>query len=155
MSQSQTMLKIIFLDNRWRAAVFALFATFQWGCVVEKKSLHEMDHETPPHWPLNMDDTAQKIQQRLGLIAIHESLETTRKELRDLIEWAPEVAADTDLAEFEWIPIYELSETLRHHLSSNDISLEDCRDDIERFVVLLRESHAKLPIQNLAEDLKP
>lgn len=107
-----------------------------------------MDHELPPHWPQNMEDAAQKIEQRLGQLEIKESLETTREELSDLITWAPEVAADTDLPELEWIPIYELSETLRHHLSAKDISLSDCREDIERFVVLLRESHAKLPATN-------
>ena len=135
-------------------AILVLTLTFNCGCVAEKESLHEMDHELPSHWPLNMEDAAQKIQQRLGLIEIKESPAATREELSDLIEWAPEVAADTDLAELEWMPIYELSETLRHHLSAKDISLDDCRDDIERFIVLLRESHAKLPNPNSAEDVK-
>ena len=161
MRQSQTMPKVANLINRWWAALFVLTATFHLGCVAEKESLHEMDHELPPHWPLNMDDAAQKIRQKLDLIETKESLETTREELLDLIEWSPEVAADTDLAELEWIPIYELSETLRHHLVAKDISLNDCRDDIERFIVLLRESHAKLPNLNLnlnlnsTEEVKP
>jgi len=155
MNQSQTMSKIAFPHNCWWAAIFVLTVAFSWGCVAEKESLHEMDHALPPHWPLNMEDAAQKIQQRLGLIEIKESLATTREELSDLIVWAPEVAADTDLPELEWMPIYELSETLRHHLSAKDISLEDCRDDIERFIVLLRESHAKLPNPNSAEEVKP
>ena len=155
MSQSQTMPKLLCtLDLRW-AAIFILTATFNWGCVAEKESLHEMDHELPPHWPLNMEDAAQKIQQRLGQIEVKESLATTRKELTDLIEWSPEVAADTDLAELEWMPIYELSETLRHHLGAKDISLHDCRDDIERFITLLSDAHAKLPNLNSAEEVKP
>ena len=140
------------LPDFWWAAIFVLAATFNWGCVAEKASLHEMDHELPPHWPLNMADAAQKIQQRLE---VKESLATTRKELADLIEWSPEVAADTELTEIDWMPIYELSETLRHHLGAKDISLDDCRDDIERFIVLLRESHAKLPNSNSAEEVKP
>ena len=155
MSKSQTMPKIAFSRNRWLVAMFVLTATFNWGCVAEKESLHEMDHELPPHWPLNIEDAAQKIQQRLGLIEINESLETTRKELTDLIEWAPEVAADTDLAELEWMPIYELSETLRHHLSAKDISLHDCRDDIEPLIALLREAHVKLPNLRAAKEVKP
>ena len=151
MSQAQTMPKIAFSSNRWWAAMFVLTATFNWGCIAEKESLHEMDHELPPHWPLNMEDAAQKIQHRLSLIEINGPLDMTRKELSDLIEWAPELAADTDLTELNWIPIYELSETLRHHFGAKDISLHDCREDIERFIALLREAHAKLPNLNSAK----
>ena len=148
MNHSQATPDRVFPFQRWCGFILLLTA-FSLGCVAEKESLHEMDHELPPHWPQNMEDAAQKIEQRLGLLETKESLETTREELSDLITWVPEVAADTDLPELEWVPIYELSETLRHHLSAKDISLSDCREDIERFVVLLRESHAKLPVTNI------
>lgn len=130
-----------------------LLTTFSLGCVAEKESLHEMDHELPPHWPVNMEDAAEKIEQRLSQIEVKESPETTREELSDLIEWAPEIAADTDLPELEWIPIYELSETLRRHLSAGDVSLDECLDDLKRFVALLRESQAMLPKPNSAEEV--
>ncbi len=147
MNQSHKLLRQVFPIRRWWSFILLLTAS-SLGCVAEKESLHEMDHELPPHWPQSMEDAAQKIEQRLGLLETKESLETTRDELSDLITWVPEVAADTDLPELEWVPLYELSETLRHHLSAEDISLSDCREDIERFVVLLRESHAKLPATN-------
>jgi len=153
MSNSQTMPNRVFFNRHWGIVILCLIA-FSLGCVAEKESLHEMDHELPLHWPLNMEDAAQKIEQRLGLIENKESLEKTREELSDLIEWTPEVAADTDLPEHEWVPIHELSETLRHHLSAKDISLNNCRDDMERFVVLLRESHAKLPVTNSTKEVK-
>jgi hypothetical protein len=144
--------RVFSFERLW--IVILLLTTLSLGCVAEKESLHEMDHELPPHWPQNMGDAAQKIEQRLGQIEIKVSLETTREELMDLIEWAPEVAADTDLPEVEWVPIYELSETLRQHLSASDISLNDCLDDLERFVVLLRESYAKLPATITANEDK-
>ncbi len=144
MSQLQTIPHLFFSFERL-GIVILLLSALSLGCAAERESLHEMDHELPPHWPQNMDDAAQKIEQRLSQLESKESLETTREELSDLIEWAPEVAADTDLPEAEWLPIYELSETLRRHLSAKDISLNDCSDDLERFVVLLRESYAKLP----------
>ena len=93
-----------------------------------------------------MEDAAQKIEQRLELIRSKATLESTRKELLDLIEWAPEVAADTDLDELEWVPVYELSETLRLHFRASDVSLDDCREDIARLILMLRESHSKLPV---------
>jgi hypothetical protein len=123
------------------------------GCVAEKESWHEEDHELPPHWPLNIEDAAQKIQQRLDQTGVEESLATTREELTDLIEWVPEVAADTDLVEDDWVPIYELSETLRRHLSAKDVTLNECREDIDRLVVLLRESLSKLPKPVLVEEV--
>ena len=96
-----------------------LLTTFSLGCVAEKESLHEMDHELPPHWPVNMEDAAEKIEQRLSQIEVKESPETTREELSDLIEWAPEIAADTDLPELEWIPIREAGQQTA--LSRQDI----------------------------------
>jgi hypothetical protein len=125
--------------------VFLLLA----GCDSGKESLHDLDHVQPAHWPSDLQDAAEKIQQRLNLLDADiqpESLE----ELRDLIEWTPEVAADSDLPELDWQPIYELSETIRRHLVSNDLSLEDCREDIVRLVDLLRESQALLPNSNSA-----
>ncbi len=153
MSKSQTIPNQV-LSFKRLGIVILLVSMFGLGCVAEKESLHEMDHEQPAHWPLNMEDAAQKIEQRLGLIELKESPETAREELSDLIEWAPEVAADTDLPELEWVPIHELSVTLRHHLSAKDISLNNCRDDLERFVVLLRESHAKLPTNHTTIEAK-
>lgn len=153
MSRSNNISKPVFSFEQWWIAIFLLSA-LNLGCVAEKESLHEMDHEFPPHWPLSMEDAAQKIEQRLRLIDVKESLETTREELSDLIEWSPEVAADTDLPELEWVPIHELSEILRRHLSAKDISLNNCTDDMERFVVLLRESHAKLPTTNTTKEDK-
>ncbi len=152
MTRFQTTTKKAFEFARKWATCLALFTTISLGCVAEKESLHETDHELPTHWPQNMEDAAQKIEQRLGQLEIKESLKATRGELLDLIEWAPEVAADTDLPELDWVPIFELSETLRRHLSASDISLNDCRDDIERFIVLLRESHAKLPNTNTTKE---
>ncbi len=133
------------------SCVLIFLLVFGAGCVAEKKSLHEMDHELPPHWPLHMEDAAKKIEQRLSGSQDKESAEKVYQEVLDLIEWAPEVAADTNLSEADWVPIHELSETLRNHLRSNDISIDDCREDLERFIALLRESHAKLPDTTLTK----
>ena len=151
MRKSLNMLNQVFsIRSRWITLLFLGSLTL--GCVAERDSLHEMDHELPPHWPQSMQDAAQKIEERLGAIQIKDGQDKAREELSDLIEWAPEVAADTDLQELDWVPIYKLSETLRHHLSAKDITLDDCRDDLERFVILLRESHAKLPTTNSLQD---
>lgn len=148
MNKSSIELPIFISLQAWKVFL-AFLLMFSVGCIAEKKSLHEMDHELPSHWPNSMDDAAQKIELRLGRMGIKESQKENYLELVDLIEWVPEVAADTDLPEADWVPIYELSETLRQHLKSSDISIEDCREDLERLIVLLRESHTQLPVKNL------
>lgn len=131
------------------------------GCGVEKDSLFEEDHEVPPHWPSNLTDAAEKIEQRLALLAGKSSeppverqkhdaqqrdAELSESELRDLVAWIPEIVADTDLTEEQWLPVYELCEVMRDHLSSSDVSAMDIKDDFRKLQVLLNESTKLLPI---------
>lgn len=143
------------LSRELPQATLSLAMLFLIGCVAEKESLHEMDHELPPHWPSCMYDAAAKIEERIKTIGQQDLPATIREETEELIEWAPEVAADTDLPEVDWVPIYELSETLRHHFSAKDVSLEDCRDDLVRFVTLLRQSQTKLDHRKSSEEFNP
>ncbi len=137
------------------AALITLLIWFS-GCAAEQESLHELDHEVPAHWPSSMEDAAAKIEQRLQSLSgpTDTVTQSLREELVDVIEWAPEIAADTDLPEADWIPIYDLSETLRKHLRATDITVNDCREDLERLVLLLRESQAKLPEDDLPEQIE-
>ncbi len=34
------------------------------GCGQSKESLHEMDHVTPEHWPVSLQDAAVKVRER-------------------------------------------------------------------------------------------
>ena len=105
--------------TKYRKAItlfaLGLFA-FVAGCSEDKESLHEIDHVVPAHWPKDMADAADKIRKRLSIVKSDSSQKQARKELRDLIEWVPEIVADTDLAEKQWLPIHGLSEALRLHL---------------------------------------
>lgn len=120
------------------------------GCGGEQESLHEHDHELPAHWPSSITDTVDKVQERLELLTndAERSDSTEDKawtELRDLVEWAPEIAADTELSEEDWNPIYESSEVLRRKLSSGSVGLAELRDDFDRLIAALRVAHDKLP----------
>jgi hypothetical protein len=90
------------------------------GCGDGKESLHEDDHTTPPHWPVSLSDAADRIEQRFEHLhqdpSLAQAKNPTFEELRDLIEWAPLVAADRDLSEQQWNPIYQLSESVRKQL---------------------------------------
>ncbi len=114
------------------------------GCAEEQDSLHELDHELPPHWPVSLSDAAAKLGERLALDSSNAKQSEARGELEDLVSWIPEIAADTDLTEAEWLPIYELSETLRKHHAAGDVGVADIEEDFKRLQTLLSDSEAKL-----------
>ncbi|MCY2975155.1 MAG: hypothetical protein NTW52_10875 [Planctomycetota bacterium] len=110
----------------------------------ERESLHEIDHDLPPYWPSSMNDAATKIEARLQRLRA-DSLKDEEKaklfvELTDLIEWTPEVAADTRLKESHWIPIYEASEAIRKQLPLNEVSFKQVYQPLEGLIQLLRKS---------------
>lgn len=125
------------------------------GCGAEKESLFEDDHHLPAHWPSNLSDAADKIEQRLELLTNQGTasdepdastvMDAAESELRDLVEWIPEVAADTDLSEAQWLPIYEMCEVMREHLSRGDVKALDIEEDFHRLQALLVESARALP----------
>ncbi len=122
------------------------------GCASEKESLHEHDHEVPAHWPSDLNQAAERIDGRILALQTSElsaeSRSSMTSELKDLIEWAPEVAADTDLAETDWIPIYELSEAIRGHMETGDVNPNEFASDFSRLSTLLREAHTSLNVQD-------
>jgi hypothetical protein len=124
------------------------------GCGAEKESLFEEEHDLPAHWPSGLADAANKIDQRLSQLRVameskhasagHE-LDQSESELRDLVEWIPEVAADTDLNETQWLLIYEMCEVMREHLSRGDVSAFGIEEDFRRLQGLLVDSERMLP----------
>lgn len=125
------------------------------GCGAERESLFEEEHDLPAHWPSSLADAADKIDKRLGRLGSVASesnhateqtaIDQCENELRDLVEWIPEVAADTDLSEVQWLPIYELSEVMREHLSRGDVSALNIKEDFRRLQALLVEYATLLP----------
>lgn len=110
------------------------------GCGTEKESLFEEDHEVPAHWPSNLSDAADKIDQHLQLLSSQPDDKQYESELRDLVAWTPEVAADSDLTEQQWLPIYDMCEIMRTHLASGDVSPLDIEEDFRKLQSLLIES---------------
>ena len=108
------------------ASLFVVASFLAVGCTVESetaaKTLFDHDHETPDHWPADLPDLAAKMRDRLG--GIGRSVESPSRddaaaELADLVAWAPEIAADTDITEAEWLPIYEASEAIGSRLKDS------------------------------------
>ena len=114
------------------------------GCNHLKTTDESPEHTNPAHWPTSMLDAADKIDLRLENLNAADDIKNLRDELSDLVEWSPEIAADTDLDEADWEEIYGLSETLRGHLASVDVPVADYQQDFQRLSMLLREFHRKV-----------
>lgn len=129
--------------------LFLLAACLVAGCAQEKESLHEHEHDSPDHWPESMAEAAEFIQARVQQLSESSAVpqEQVEHELQDLVEWSPEIAADTDLLEEDWIPVYEMSEAIRRHMLNGDVSASDLAGDFEKLISLLRDAHSKLNIE--------
>ncbi len=120
------------------------------GCGEEKDSLHELDHVVPAHWPAGLQDAANKIGERIAILdnpSAHSEAElhSASQELSELINWVPEIAADTDLGEQDWMPIYERSEVLRNQLGPGLVEIQKVQQQLIDLQTMLREAEAKLP----------
>ena len=82
----------------------------------EADSVHR--HDVPSHLPKSLWDLSRQMRSRVRILEREDSNASARYELRDLISWTPEFAADTSMTEKRWTPIYQLSETIR-------LSIED------------------------------
>lgn len=112
------------------------------GCGAEKESTHAHTHSEPKHWPTSLGEAADYIDSRIqSLVSSGEQDSEVVDELKDLIEWTPQIAADTDLPEDDWIPIYELSEAIRLHLLPGDVDPLLIESDFDRLCNLLRDAN--------------
>lgn len=117
------------------------------GCKNSKNSLYEeIDHETPAHWPADMVDASNKIQSRLQTLASQPDDSVAKAEIIDLINWCAEVAADTNLNEEQWQPIYEQSEVCRKQVHAG-VAVSSLTSELQQLCSTLEAAHKALPIQ--------
>jgi len=120
------------------------------GCAGEdtaKTSHFEHDHEVAPHWPKDLADAAAKIRQRLDT-SEPSSAETERHadEIAEIVSWVPEIAADTNLSERDWIPLDRAADSLSANLRATGNELTDSnRRQTVALCVLIEQSLGKIP----------
>ncbi|MGB7329088.1 MAG: hypothetical protein WBD31_29680 [Rubripirellula sp.] len=132
-----------------------------------KTSHFEHDHDVAPHWPSDLADAASKIRERLvwtetGEVTEHHQHDEHQHdehddhhhdhdpnaELVDLVSWIPEVAADTNLSEADWLPLYDASHSLMAKLRGATGRLSsDTRSQIESLCELIDDAVPKIPEQ--------
>ncbi|MDV6030713.1 MAG: hypothetical protein F9B45_11570 [Phycisphaera sp. RhM] len=122
------------------------------GCASDgdtKTSHFEHDHEVAAHWPNDLADAAAKIRQRLDAAAsTSDPSKRLAEEIVDLVSWVPEIAADTDLSEHDWIPLDNAAESLSASLRAVDNELTAAnRKQTAALCELIEQSLKKIPSQ--------
>ncbi len=139
-----------------RVILATLLLGFTTGCFSSdsaKTSLFEEDHVNPLHWPSGLSDIATKIRARIST-EVQPTNPKTAKEIEDLVSWVGEIAADTDLSESDWVPLYSLSESVIVNLRTSPEEFSEAdREAIENLCVLIEETSLKMPEgHDLGED---
>jgi len=125
-------------------ASWLLLAVFG-GCRKESGANEEhLAHLLPAHWPENLADACLKLDHRLTALQVDEQAQPERKELVEIISWLPEIAADTELNEAQWQPLYDQSESLRTKLLAG-AAIADLSPQFEQLQELI---HALSPVAN-------
>ncbi|MCG6156594.1 hypothetical protein [Rubinisphaera margarita] len=104
------------------------------GCISSKEDEEHGEHVIPAHKPADFVVAVDILHSR-----IHSSLETEESvlELRDIIGWLPELAAQTDLAKDEWDRVHEVSRTLANVAWKNGaVTTDEIEREIDRLRVL-------------------
>ena len=143
-----------------------------------KTSHFEHDHEVAAHWPDDLADAAVKIRECLHRadhdhapaqkhVHPHDHGDSSDHhhsdhhhgdhrhhrlepgdEIADIVSWVPEIAADTDLSERDWIPLDNAAASLSANLRAADNELtKSIRNQAIALCELIEQSVAKVPEQ--------
>lgn len=124
--------------KRCPVPVFLMLLVSMAGCAGQADSDdHHLSHVLPPHWPKDLADAALKLEQRWKLVRDDEQAIKERSELSEIVSWLPEVAADTDLDEQQWQPLYDQSESLRVKLAESR-SIVELDGEFQRLLELIQ-----------------
>lgn len=118
------------------------------GCTGDstpKESHFEVDHEVAAHWPDGLADLCAKLRGYLGADAA-ELTPQQRTEIEDLVGWVGEVAADTNMREADWDPLYRKSQSILTDLRARPGALTTAtREDIRSLCSAIEETLPRIP----------
>jgi len=94
-----------------------------------EEAAHVHQHDTASHMPSSLGDLCRKVRRCLAELKHGGKNSQLTNELTDLVSWTPEFAADTNIGEQLWIPIYQQSEQIRLSILKNDQQWDTTRID--------------------------
>jgi hypothetical protein len=141
-------------DFRFLYIIFLAFAVN--GCANPSSDgeYEKVEHFVPAHWPSDLLDASSKIEDRTLQLSgkTAANAPALEGELRDIVGWIPEIAADTELTEEQWDPLYFASEELSKRLAKMPRPLDDATlKAIAEYRNLLSETAKLLPPEEVEE----
>ena len=134
------------------AALFALSCGCSESNGLATSDTHDDDqhaeHFVPPHKPSNYAQAVEDIEHRAAHLADHaghghdDEAEEFR-ELVDIVEWIPELAADSDLSETDWNAACDAGQLIASELrgrskKDGSLALDDLDDSIQSSLIVLQ-----------------
>ncbi|MFI4850459.1 MAG: hypothetical protein ACIAZJ_15235 [Gimesia chilikensis] len=109
----------------------SLLGTFQAGCTQTGESTAEEDHlehHIPEHKPKTYTETVKELDTRMRTLLNQSPASVNQEEkqqLEEIIDWIPELAADSELKHKDWDEVKQLSTELKSVFQQTDFSQID------------------------------
>lgn len=119
--------------TRFRIGAVCLLAALVAGCDTLEPELANdgAEHHVPEHRPQNFTDGVRAVHSRLAKFSADGAPENRQQfapeaqELREIIQWLPELAAETDLRKTDWDRVQAVSRRLTARWDNVAASLAD------------------------------
>ncbi|MCC9602349.1 hypothetical protein LOC67_17480 [Stieleria sp. JC731] len=131
-----------------RTIIASLIICYLGGCRSKEPnhdSHFDHDHVVAAHWPDDLDDVVAKLRAEIATIDDQrDDQEKSIGRLRDIINWTPEIAADSELSEQQWISIANTSDGISRQLGDDEHQLSNQRrNDVLHLCDLIEKTNAK------------
>lgn len=89
------------------------------GCMSEDEEDHHLEHLIPAHKPESFTAGVEQLDHRGQLFFSQKLKDKKLDELRDIVNWLPELAADSDLKRQQWEKVRSITFQLENLVSAN------------------------------------
>lgn len=100
-------------------AAATLFQSGCWRATESSPADDHLEHHVPEHRPRSFSQGVTQIERRLALITAgpadsNDDFEQQATELREILEWIPDLAGDSDMKKAEWDQVNAAARELLH-----------------------------------------
>ena len=111
--------------------LFGLVSLLLTGCTQPSESAAEeehLEHHIPEHKPRSYTETVKELDSRMRWLLNHSQkaeIPQKQQELAEIIDWVPELAADSELKHKDWNEVQQLSTEIKSVFQQTDFSQVD------------------------------
>ncbi|WP_146512324.1 hypothetical protein [Thalassoglobus neptunius] len=130
--------------TRYRLFIVLFMLCTCCGCGGDEEEEH-LEHIIPAHKPRNFAEAVSELQSRGVSIWDETASAEMKDEMLDIINWLPELAADSDLRRKQWETVQSTSQELSRIATS-----QDSEKSVESWNSYLEELESLVPYSDLA-----